>query len=384
MKKILFNLAITMLFVYTDTYAEQAETSGGQSQPLKISKESLLKDSTEEVGSNIPTFSELNEKLQKEDDFREKIKALLPKLSFKIKELKLEKAKLTEQINVLEKENSSLLELVQKYQNDNSNNDEKINLLNIKIIALEEEKADLLQKLFEHQMDVQKIKAVSFELNSLLNQMPPEDDITRECRDFVKTITDTNNRLGELVQEIEKSPTTYERGLKIKSLIEDISSNKKLIKMKLNFFREHEQNLINIHKKEIISVPERLQELKTQLETEKKKYKELANLKIEENLMNSINIIKAFRLSKDKDEAKKIKILEKALHEYICLKIKESELKQLETKIKSFTEDIDKIELISTEFINRYDKLEQMKKSALLSIEESESANDNSEKAETK
>ncbi len=383
MKRAIFKLAILATFICLETYGQEAksnEISDGQSQPLKISKTSDLKDEAESVGSNVPTYSELKKEFSKEENLQKKTKLLLFKMSKRIHELKAKIEDLSEKNEILLKENSSLQDVLQKIQNDNTDNDEKNKILNIKLLALEQEKEDLLKKLFEHQTDVQKVKTVSFELNSLLNQMPPEDDITRDCFTFLDSLTDTSNRIDQLIKETEQSNLTYNKGLAIESLYQELNTHQELLKKKLTFYKAHEQKLMNIHKKEIQSVPKQLEELQTTLNTEKQKYPELAKLKLEDNLMNSINIIKAFRLNVSKEKTNQVKLLEKMLHEYIGLKIKESDLKQLENKIQTFSEGIDKLEIMSAEFLAKHNKLEQLKEAALSIVDASDPLNDNAAK----
>ena len=378
MKKLTLGLTVVASFVCTDVLAMSPEIPGESKQPLH-SFEAAPLNVAAEVGesSKIPSFSELKQQYEKSEETKAKKKKLLIQLKDRLNELNNQVQEVSDRNAVLERENSSLQSQIQKLQDKELDSDDRNRLLTIKLLNLEQEKEELLQKLFDHQMNIQEVKTVSFELNSLLNQIPAEDEITKDCIGLLKDISDMNNRVDQILKGAESIELNSDKGHQIEELIKELKTMQELVQKKVTFYKNHELKLMELCNREKNKLPRRLALLKNQLTEELKKYPELSNLKLEENLMSSINTIKTFRQNKSADEAEKIKSLENTLHGYMGLKIRESDLHRLEKKTRDFSDNVAKNEIMSADFIKKNDKLEALKNEALQTIENAKIANDN-------
>lgn len=374
MKKLTLGLTVVMSFTCI-------EISGEVKQPIHLSELSPLDVAVEAGRSDkIPSFSELKQQYEKSEETKAKKKKLLIQLKNRLNELSNQVRELSDHNTVLERENSSLRNQIQKLQDNALDSDDRTKALSVKLLNLEQEKEELLQKLFEHQMDIQEVKAVSFELNSLLNQIPTEDEITKDCIELLKDLSDMNNRIDQILKSVESVELSPDKGHQIEEILKELKTMQELVHKKVKFYKNHELKLMDLCNKEKDKLPRRLEQLKTRLTIELKKYPELSNLKLEENLMSSINTIKTFRQNKSADQAEQIKLLENDLHGYVGLKIRESDFHRLEKKTRDFSDNIAKIEVMSVDFIKKNNKLEALKNEALQAIENDKIANDNSVK----
>ena len=374
MKKLTLGLTVVTSFTCI-------ETSGEVKQPLYLSESSPRNVSAEaERSDKIPSFSELKQQYEKSEEAKAKRKQLLLQLKNRLNELSNQVRELSDRNTVLERENSSLQDQIQKLQDNALDSDDKARAMSIKLLNLEQEKEELLQKLFERQMSIQEVKAVSFELNSLLNQIPTEDEITKDCIELLKDLSDMNSRIDQILKSVESVELSPEKGHQIEEISKELKTMRELVRKKVRFYKNHELKLMDLCNREKNKLPRRLEQLKTRLTIELKKYPELSNLKLEENLMSSINTIKTFRQNKSSDQAEQIKLLENDLHGYVGLKIRESDLHRLEKKTQDFSDNIAKIEMMSADFVKKNDKLEALKNEALQTIENAKISNDNSEK----
>ncbi len=376
MKKVRLGLMAAISFICTDIRAKTLEISEQSDQSVKLSEPSMLNSSTEAT-SKIPNFSEWKQQQAKSDEMKAKMKELLVKLKDRLTKLQNQVAELSERNVILERENSSLQSQIQELQDAKLDNDDKTKLLDIKLMNLEQEKEELLQKLFDQQMNVQEAKTVSFELSSLLNQIPAEDETTKDCIKLLQDLNDIDNRIDQILKSAEIIELNSDRGRKIEEIIKELQSMQNLAQTKINFYKKHEQELMVLCNKDKAELPKKLKQLKDQLIDEQKKYPELTNVKLEENLMNSTNIIKSLRQNKSAEQSKKIKSLEKIFHEFVGLKIKESDVHLLEKKARDFSDNIAKIEVILANFIKKNDKLEFLRNEAYRTIENEKIANDN-------
>jgi hypothetical protein len=335
-----------------------------------------------EKSSQIPTYSELKNQYEKADAQQEKTKELLIKMKNRIKELTAQVLELSNSKSILERENTSLLEQIRNFQDNSMNNEDKIKSLNIKILNLEQEKEELLQKLFDHQMNTQEIKSVSFELNSLLNQISAEDEIAKDCKKLLQDLTDIDNRLDQILDSAQSVEINSERKDQIESILKELKTKQDIAKQKLNFFDNHEKDLITVcnKNKETLSP---LSQIRDQLLAEQKKYPEIANLNLEKNFINSINVVKAFRQNKTAKQAAEIKLFEKKLYEYIKLNMKKANLQRLEHQVKDFSDNIVKAKEILADLMKKSKKLKEIKNTSLQTVEKSETI-DNKSKARSK
>lgn len=242
---------------------------------------------------------------------------------------------------------------------------------------MEREKEELLQKLFDQHVSIQEEKAVSFELNSLLNQIPTEDEITKDCIKLLQDLDDMDVRVNQILSNAESLTLDLDKVGRIEKIIEDLKVMQESVQKKVEFYKKHEQKLMELCNKEKYKLPNKLEQLKKELIEEQNKFSSMQNLKIEENLMNSIYTIKAFRQSQSAEQAEQLNLFEKKLHEYAGLKIKESDLHRLENKTKDFSDNIAKIEMMSLKFIKNNDRLESMKNNILKMVERTKAVNDN-------
>ncbi len=353
MKKVTLGLTVVASFVCTDIFADAPKISEQPKQSQKL---------TESTSSNIVSKVENHNEISNCNELQNQVKEL------------------SNRNFALEKENSSLQSQIQKLQDNAWNNDNENKRLSIKLLHLEQEKEELLQKLFEHQMNVQEVKEVSFELNSLLNQIPAEDETTKDCIKLLQDLTDMDNRIKQLISSTEIIELNSDKSHKIEELIKELKTMQELVQKKVEFYKNHEQKLTTLCNKKKTELPKQLEQTRTQLTQELKKYPELSNIKLEENLMNNIKTIKTFRKNKSAEQADKIKSLEKTLNEYVKLKIKETDLRRLETKTRTFSDNIEKIEVMIADFIKKNERLEFLKNEALKTIENAKIANDNQAK----
>jgi len=357
MKKVTFCLVLMLAYACT-------EVSGD------FNRESPNSVTEAKKSNQVPSYSELKKQYEKADAQQEKTKELLVKMKTRIEELTAQVLELSNSKTVLERENSSLLEQIQKFQDNSMENDDRIKSLNIKILNLEQEKEELLQKLFNHQMNNQEIKSVSFELNSLLNQVSMEDEITKDSKKLLQELTDINNRVDQILNSAQSVEINSERKDQIESIIEELKTKQNIARQKLNFFNNHEKKLINLCNQNKMT-DESLNQIRNQLSTEQKKYPEIANLNLEENFVNNINVIKALRQNKPAEQAEKIKLFEKKLYEYIKLNIKKSDLQQLKHQTQNFSDTIVKIKELLENFLKKSKKLGEIKNTSLQTVEES-------------
>ena len=105
---------------------------------------------------------------------------------------------------------------------------------------------------------------------------------------------------------------------------------------------------------------------------EQKKYPEIANLNLEKNFINSLNVVKAFRQSKTAKQAVEIKLFEKKLYEYIKLNVKKADLQRLEHQAKDFSDNIVKAKEILEDLMKKSKKLKEIKNASLQTVDESE------------
>jgi len=289
-------------------------------------------------------------------------------------ELQNQVSELSERNFVLEKEISLLKDQLQKLRNNIRNKDDEIEKQKIKLQYSSDENEELLKKLSEYQKNTQERAEIPFELNSLLNQISTEDEITKDCVEFLQDLTDLDRRIDQIFNKsIEQdSDLVYQ----IKGIEQEITTKQKLLSEKLDIYENHEIKLLERCNENKNKLPEQINHLHNQITEELKKYPELSNLKLEENLMNN-NIIKTFRQNQPAEQAEEIKSLEKSLHEYYGLKIQESDLHVFEKRTQNFSDNIAKIKLLTAAFIEKYDRLEFLKNEALKSIENAQTTNDN-------
>lgn len=295
--------------------------------------------------------------LKKKSEYRK----LFLKMNARIKELQDQIAKLSEINSTMQEEKLSLARQIQELKNTCTGRDEDVNKLNIKVLSLEQEVEELLQKLFDYQMNAQEIKTVSFELNLLLNQIKAEDEITKDCIKLLQNLTDISKRIDNILDNVESIELDFEKLDKIESSIKEVNAIQDLVQQKMDFYHKHEAKLIALCNKDKEMLPIQLKHLKSNLAEEQKKYPEIAKLNLEENFMNSIKLVKAFRQTKPEKQASEIKLLEKSLYDYIKLKIKESDLQRLETKTRGFSDNIAKIKIMSEDLLDKKEELNALK-----------------------
>ena len=228
-----------------------------------------------------------------------------------------------------------------------------------RISCLEHEKEDLLQKLFEHQMNNQKANTSSFEVISTLNRIPTEDKITKDCADLLQNLINVNTRTDQIIKNAEVIDRHSNKELKIKSVIKELAIMQDVVQKKLEVYSKHEEDLLRTCNRQKETLAAHIKQLKDQLSTEQKEYPEITDLKLYKNLMSSINVVKALRKSKPADQAKKIKLFEEKLLTYTKLKIQESDFNRLENKTKDFSDNIVKIKMTLSDLAEKNDTLEE-------------------------
>ena len=195
MRKLTFGLTVVASFICLDISAKQSTISQQTEQAPKLSEPVSPNIAVKAGESNkIPSFSELKQQHEKSEEAKAKKKQILLQLKNRLNELSSQVRELSDRNTILERENSSLRDQIQKLQDNVLDSDDRSKTLTIKLLNLEQEKEELLQKLFNHQMNIQEVKAVSFELNSLLNQIPTEDEITKDCIELLKNLDDSENK----------------------------------------------------------------------------------------------------------------------------------------------------------------------------------------------
>ncbi len=229
-----------------------------------------------------------------------------------------------------------------------------------KISCLEHEKEELLQKLFENQINNQKTDTSSFEVISALNKIPTEDTITKDCATLLQNLTNISARTDQIIKNAELINQNPNKEYKIQSVIKELAIMQDSVQKKLEFYSKHEENLLKTCNQQKESLAFHIEQLKSQLSHEQKKYPEIINLKLYENLMNSINVVKMLRKNKPADQSKKIKLFEEKLLTYTKLKIQESDFNRLEHKTKDFSDNIVKIKITLSDIAKKNDKLEEM------------------------
>lgn len=366
MKKVIFGLIGVTTCAYAEVSTEVKLDVSDASDRKSVNTVPEFQQS-----SQIPTYSELKKQYEKSDAQQEKTRELLIKMKTRIEKLTAQVLELSNSKAILERENTSLLEQIRTFQNNLIDDDDRIKSLGIKILNLEQEKEELLQKLFDHQRNTQEIQSVSFELNSLLNQISTDDEITKDCKKLLQDLTDINNRVDQILSSAQSVEINSERKDQIESILKELKTKQDVAKQKLNFFENHERDLITIcnKNKETLSP---LNQIRDQLLVEQKKYPEIANLNLEENFINSINVVKAFRQNKTAKQAVEIKLFEKKLYEYIKLNMKKADLQRLEHQAKNFSDDIVKAKEILEDLMKKSKKLKEIKNTSLQTVEESE------------
>ena len=227
-----------------------------------------------------------------------------------------------------------------------------------KISCLEHEKEELLQKLFEHQLSAQKNNS-SFELISVLNEIPAEDNITRDCANLLKNLTNINVRTDQILKNAELVDQNSDKEYQIASITEELKTMQNVVQKKLKLYDKHEGELLRTCNQHKESLATHIDQLKKQLSAEQKEYPEMTNLKLYENLMNSINVVKTIRQSKSAAQAKKLKLFEEKLLSYAKLKIQESDFNRLENKTKDFSDNIIKIKMMLSDIAEKNELLEE-------------------------
>ena len=244
MKKLTLGLTVVTSFTCI-------ETSGEVKQPLYLSESSPRNVSAEaERSDKIPSFSELKQQYEKSEEAKAKRKQLLLQLKNRLNELSNQVRELSDRNTVLERENSSLQDQIQKLQDNALDSDDKARAMSIKLLNLEQEKEELLQKLFERQMSIQEVKAVSFELNSLLNQIPTEDEITKDCIELLKDLSDMNSRIDQILKSVESVELSPEKGHQIEEISKELKTMRELVRKKVRFYKNHELKLMDLCNRE--------------------------------------------------------------------------------------------------------------------------------------
>ena len=353
MKKMTFFLIVMMAYTCV-------EASGDSNH------ESL--NTVPEKSDKIPSYSELKKQYEKADAQQEKTKELLTKMKTRLEELTAQVLELSNSKAILERENNSLLQQVNKFQDNSMEEDDRIKSLNIRVLNLEQEKEELLQKLFDYQMNTQEIKSVSFELNALLNQISTEDEIAKNCKTLLQDLTDINGRVDQILNSAQSVEINSERKDLIESILKELETKQDISRQKLDYFSNHEKDLIDLCNKNKTTMKS-IDQIRNQLLTDQKKYPEIANLNFEENFINSLNVVKAFRQNKTSKKAKEIKLFEKKLYEYGKLKIQQSDLQRLERQTKDFSDDIAKTKEILEDLAKKNKKLIDLKNLSLQIIE---------------
>ncbi len=227
-----------------------------------------------------------------------------------------------------------------------------------KVSCLEHEKEELLQKLFEHQLNEQKNNS-SFELISALNKIPAEDNITRDCANLLKNLSNINVRTDQILKNAELLDENPSKEYQIASITEELKTMQDVVQKKLKLYDRHEDDLLRTCNQQKESLASHIEQLKNQLSIEQKEYPEITNIKLYENLMNSINVVKAIRQSKPAAQAKKIKLFEEKLLAYTKLKIQESDFNRLENKTRDFSDNIVKIKMMLSDIAEKNEQLEE-------------------------
>ncbi len=228
-----------------------------------------------------------------------------------------------------------------------------------KVTYLEHEKEELLQKLFEQQLNDKK-NISSLEVISVLNKIPTEDRITKDCANLLQNLTNINVRTDQILKNAEMIDQNPSKEYQITSITEELKTMQDIVQKKLEIYSKHEENLLKTCNQQKESLAAHIEQLKNQLSSEQKKYPEITDLKLYENLMKSINVVKMIRKNKPAAQAKKIKLFEDKLLTYTKLKIQESDFNRLENKTKDFSDNIVKIKITLSDIAEKNDQLEEM------------------------
>lgn len=368
MKKVILGMAIIAIHGNLEVFAKAQEIS-------EVQQKNLETVDNQSYSHNVfPNFSQRKVTLNMKG--KSEYRKLLLKMKERIKELQNQVAELLGINSALQEEKSSLTGQLQELRNTCTDRDKEVDRLNIKVLNLEREVEELLQKLFDYQMNAQEIKTVSFELNLLLNQIPAEDEITKDCVKLLQNLTDINKRIDKTLKDAESIEPDFEKADQIESDIKEMNAIQNLVQQKIDFYHKHEEKLMTLCNKDKEILPIQLKQLKSNLLEEQKKYPEIAKLNLEENFMNSIKLVKSFRQTKPEEQASELKLLEKSLYDYIKLKVKESDLQRLDSKTRDFSDNIAKIKMMSEELLDKKDELNTLRDRIISKIEDKEGIQD--------
>ena len=227
-----------------------------------------------------------------------------------------------------------------------------------KVSYLEHEKEELLQKLFENQLNNKKNDS-SFEVISALNKIPTDDKITKDCANLLQNLISINVRTDQILKNTEIINQNSDKEYQIASITEELKAMQDIVQKKLKIYSNHEEDLLKTCNKQKESLASHIEQLKNQLSIEQQEYPEMTDLKLYENLMNSISVVKTIRKNKPAAQAKKLKLFEEKLLAYTKLKIQESDFNRLEHKTKDFSDNIVKIKMALSDIAKKNDKLEE-------------------------
>lgn len=360
MKKVILGMAIIAVHGSFEIFAKTQGISEVQLENLKkINNQSSYHkiDSNSEMSRGGKDFVRKG----KPEYIDKQIRKQFLKMRARIEELQDKVMELSEINSGLLEEKSWLIDQVQKFRNICTDRDEEIKKLNIRVLSLEQEIEELLQKLFDYQLNAQEVKTISFELNLLLNQIPAEDEITKDCIKLLRDLTSISNRIDKILESMESIELDLEKADQIESGIKEVDVIQDLVQQKIDFYHKHEEKLMALCNKDKEILPIQLKQLKSDLLEKQKEYPEISNLNLEENFMNSIKLLKAFRQNKPKKQASEIKLFEKSFYDYIKLKVKESDIQRLENKTRDFSDNIAKIKIISKDLLDKKDELNALK-----------------------
>lgn len=236
-------------------------------------------------------------------------------------------------------------------------NNQKMELLNQKVLNLEQEKEELLRKLFDKQMKVHEIKTVSFELGRLLNKIPHEDEIINDSLKSLNELKDMNIRVDNLLDGAKHSPISSQQGHFMESIIKELETMKELMDIRAEFYQKHFQKQQVFCNEQNLNLSKQLTEMQNTLNGFKKIYSELENVNFDASSIEVMQKLDLLKKSKPESDLDQIKNIGNIFSKYQTVKAQMTDVIYFQNRLASFIENIKNIHSSVEELVQKKDKL---------------------------